>query len=771
MKRKLILTLVMVVALACALAMLTGAASTTGSIDYNETVTLTDGTVLPIYDENQNPLIWFISGTETVTVDGTETTKNIYSSIIATQTTADENGNVVSYEGSNGSYKDAYGTTHPYFNCKGIKITYKLGENEDGTPNMLKVISVNGDNNHNNLVVVANFRGVNENIGDIQGGAFRSNTQYMFLPETMIRSGDWRQTYCKIVDLTQCVNLRNVINQSFKVGGNSITEVRFPTITPVYDEEGALTNPLVVDTFAFQGCDKITSLTMPETLYSVGNNAFQNCKKLTTLGNVPNLTTISNDAFENCYVLTGLDFKNTKLTSIGARAFRYAGLQDCIEFPSTLTTIGERAFYQLKLTKTIVFAPDAQIEHIGEYVFFQAKTVKAFSLSENVKTFGTNPFEGCEALEVMYLPDSLTQLPLFEKRTMLYFVNDPFTVEWSSGMFDSADWNGQKPAKPAVYYMPSSLTTVNLRALHSCTSINDTVVFPSGVTEIAGEYTFFAIENKNFVFLGNVTLLNVNSTKKSNYYFISADVTSESLTVQGNGSHNIYYHTGNSIGHIAEKTNELAPTCTQNGGTVGICFCAQNMTPVYVEGTALGHEFNLANGASVTNIIYANGFLNEGCKEITCARCDEVNTETKVEPIIIFNGYAADRNLTRITAGYVTNVNEYNEYAQFNEISYGVVAYLPMENEISSAPLYVGQDGVMLNDPDYTIHASIDPINGFDFIVSGFSAEHASLLISMCAYVYDGEKISYLCYDENGVYGEYNVAYAISMSSDKVGTK
>jgi hypothetical protein len=55
------------------------------------------------------------------------------------------------------------------------------------------------------------------------------------------------------------------------------------------------------------------------------------------------------------------------------------------------------------------------------------------------------------------------------------------------------------------------------------------------------------------------------------------------------------------------------------------------MAPVYTEGTALGHEFDLTKGASVTNIIYANGFLKEGCKEITCARCNETNTETKEE--------------------------------------------------------------------------------------------------------------------------------------------
>ena len=44
------------------------------TVDYNATVTLDDGTELPLYDENKEALIWYISGTE----NG----KNIYSSLL-----------------------------------------------------------------------------------------------------------------------------------------------------------------------------------------------------------------------------------------------------------------------------------------------------------------------------------------------------------------------------------------------------------------------------------------------------------------------------------------------------------------------------------------------------------------------------------------------------------------------------------------------------------------------------------------------------------------
>ena len=77
MKRKLLLTFVMVIAFALTFALVVFADTihNENTVDYSETVTLSDGTVLPIFDENKEALIWYISGTDS------ETGKNIYTSI------------------------------------------------------------------------------------------------------------------------------------------------------------------------------------------------------------------------------------------------------------------------------------------------------------------------------------------------------------------------------------------------------------------------------------------------------------------------------------------------------------------------------------------------------------------------------------------------------------------------------------------------------------------------------------------------------------------
>ena len=59
MKRKLLFATLGILIFACLFAVTAFAA-----VDYNEVATLADGTQLPIYDEDRNPLIWYVSGTD-----------------------------------------------------------------------------------------------------------------------------------------------------------------------------------------------------------------------------------------------------------------------------------------------------------------------------------------------------------------------------------------------------------------------------------------------------------------------------------------------------------------------------------------------------------------------------------------------------------------------------------------------------------------------------------------------------------------------------------
>lgn len=74
--------------------------------------------------------------------------------------------------------------------------------------------------------------------------------------------------------------------------------------------------------FAFDDCDGLTSVTIPNSVTSIASSMFSRCENLTSV-TIPNsVTTIENDAFFYCKNLTSITIPNS-VTSIGDYAFSY----------------------------------------------------------------------------------------------------------------------------------------------------------------------------------------------------------------------------------------------------------------------------------------------------------------------------------------------------------------------------------------------------------------------------------------------------------------
>lgn len=66
---------------------------------------------------------------------------------------------------------------------------------------------------------------------------------------------------------------------------------------------------------AFSSCTSLTSITIPDSITSIGTSAFQNCTSLTSITIPDSVTSIGDSAFQNCTSLTNITIPDSVTVS------------------------------------------------------------------------------------------------------------------------------------------------------------------------------------------------------------------------------------------------------------------------------------------------------------------------------------------------------------------------------------------------------------------------------------------------------------------------
>ncbi len=189
---------------------------------------------------------------------------------------------------------------------------------------------------------------------------------------------------------------------------SGITEIAGNTFAELYDAK-SVTLPQTLKSIgasAFYRCVSLTEIVLPSKLESLGGGAFADTG-LQTITIPETITTVSSDLFYDCDRLTSVTFKGV-IKDIGEQAFFGCNLLESINFEKGFSgKIGGDAFAYCENLKEIEI-PEG-VTYIYGSAFTGCKNLTVISLPESLISLGSRSFEGTSLVSVT-IPKNVTHI-------------------------------------------------------------------------------------------------------------------------------------------------------------------------------------------------------------------------------------------------------------------------------------------------------------------------------------------------------------------------
>ena len=198
----------------------------------------------------------------------------------------------------------------------------------------------------------------------------------------------------------------------------------------------------------FYECSELTSVNIPGSVTSIGDAAFYRCSGLTSLYIPSSVTSIGSGAFSRCSGLESITVDSENTTYDSRRSCNaiietstntlIAGCKNTY-IPSTVTSIGESAFYSAKLTGVTI---PASVTSIGDQAFAYCTDLQKIEFyGDNPPTLGEDVFDGVD----------MSNCTLYAKDFATYMVNAQFQKFTNTSMLDS--WTNSGTCGDGVNWM------------------------------------------------------------------------------------------------------------------------------------------------------------------------------------------------------------------------------------------------------------------------------------------------------------------------------
>ena len=271
---------------------------------------------------------------------------------------------------------------------------------------------------------------------------------------------------------------------------------------------------------AFYACSGLTSVSIPNSVTSIGEEAFSGCSGLTSI-TIPNsVTSIGDGVFDYCSGLTSIDVasENTHYSSIDGVLYNYAqdtlircpGAKTSVTIPNSVTSIGRHAFdYCSGLTSidvasgnthysstdgvlynyaqdTLILCPKAKssvnipssVTFIRAWAFYACSGLTSITIPNSVTYIGYGAFYGCSGLTSVIIGNSVTYIGM----SAFYDCSSLASINVASGNTHYSSTDGVLynyaqdtlilcPKAKSSVNIPSSVTFIRAWAFYACSGL------------------------------------------------------------------------------------------------------------------------------------------------------------------------------------------------------------------------------------------------------------------------------------------------------------
>ncbi len=467
---------------------------------------------------------------------------------------------------------------------------------------------------------------------------------------------------------------------------------------------------------------EITKVHIDDGVTSIGQNAFSNFIRLTTVTIPSSISSIGYRAFYRCTALSEIHFLATSVDDLTYynEVFRYAGQNSTgitVYIGGEVTKIPNYLFNPTNSesdapkVKEIVFKDGSTCKEIGTYSFAYLSYISNLSIPDSVISIGVSAFAGCGSLETIELPfvgASSSEATASEQTLLGYiFGSISYTGSVSTKQYYSA-------SDHKTYYIPANLVSVKVSggnllygSFYNCVNIKN-VIIGDRITRIedcvfAGCTSLETIslpcaDSTSFRMLFNTipeSLASVTVTGEyiSDYYFsganedICANITI-SESVKEIGAYAFYLSSGastlteitipNSVTKIGEGAFRgtalkyvVIPDSVTSIGSSAFQGCDDLVSVVIGNGTAYIGSYCFYACYNLTDITVGNSVTKIGdkafgeCKKITSCHLPGSITDMGYA---VFYGCSSLERITIPFVGRSTDEKYTSEYTLFGYI-------------------------------------------------------------------------------------------------------